>query len=96
MKIEIKPAHLTQLEQIFIVKIFIQSFPHRSKLCLMLGSLSRQNVSYHVDKWLPMWATYGSCASLFPMPHDFYAKEIPDYYRENGLENITHFLDGKM
>ena len=52
-KIAIKPSYLSKLEQILVAKTFIQSFPHRSKLALMLGC-SRQSILYYIDNWIPM------------------------------------------
>ena len=44
---------------------------------------------------MPSWSTYGSCLSTLPIPHDYFKKELADFYIENNLRNITHSFDGK-
>ena len=72
----IRPSYLTDLEQISVAKILLQSFPHLTKTALIVG-VSRQCVSSALNKWGPMWAAYGSHLSILPMPHDYYDKELP-------------------
>ena len=91
-KIVLKPSHLTDLEQILTCKIFIKSFPSRSK-CSIVTGLTRQCIAHSLDKWAPQWGTFGSCLSMLPMCHDCYAKELPTDYLENDLNKVTHLVD---
>ena len=93
-KITTSPSKLTELEQITIAKMFMQSFSHRTKLSCVL-SVSRQCISDQTQKWMPMWATYGSYLSILVMPHDYHSKELPDEHRNKNLNKITHLFDGK-
>ena len=93
-RIIMKPSYLTGIEQTLITKIFMHYTPHRTKASLMLD-ISRQSLTYHLNKWLPLWATFGSYNSVLPMPHDHYVKELPEYCRQNNLNKITHLFDGK-
>ena len=58
-ELKIQPACLIELEQILIANFFMQSFPHRLKYSLILN-ISRQSVSICIEKWLTLWATFGS------------------------------------
>ena len=93
-KICIKSNNLSDVEQILIVKMFLQSFPHRQK-CSMLLSISRQVVTKCINRWMPKWATFGTYLSMLPIPHDYFRKELPDFYIDNNLSNVTHVFDGK-
>lgn len=93
-KICIKPTYLTDIEQILIAKMFMQSFTHRTK-CSLVVNISRQCVSYAAKKWSPMWAAYGAYLSILPMPHDYYKKESPEECKTENLNNVTHLFDEK-
>ena len=47
-----------------------------------------------LNKLMPCWATYGAYLSILPMPHDYFNKELPNYYIENNLNNVTHLFYG--
>ena len=55
----------------------IHSLPRRTKMHTILG-VSRQCVSYALEKWALLWGTFGSCLSVLPMHHGNYEKELPD------------------
>ena len=52
-KIYVKPLYLTKIEQILIIKSFMQSFPYYSNCSLLVG-VSRQCVTCAIKKWTPM------------------------------------------
>ena len=90
----IQPEHLTEFEQILIAKMFMQCFPQRDKLSLV-ANLHRHTISNAIEKWIPLWGTFGSYISMLPMPHDYFAKELPNDYVLHNLPNVTHLFDGK-
>ena len=58
-------------------------------------NISRQSVSTHIEKWLPLWATFGSYISMLPMTHDNCNKELCDEYQVKNMFNITYLLERK-
>ena len=74
--------------------MLIQSFPSRDKNSLII-SVCRQTVTKTIEKWLPLWSTFGSCISILPRPHDYYSKDLPDDFEIHGLPKVTHLFDGK-
>ena len=90
----INPDNLTEFGQILIVKIFMQKFPQRRKCSLTLN-MQRQVVTKYINRWMPLWATYGSHLSMLPISHDYFKKELPDFYIDNDMSNVTHLFDGK-
>jgi len=72
-KLTITPSKLTIIEQILIAKIFMQCFSQRTKLSFIL-SISCQCISDQIQKWMPIWATYGSYLSILVMPYNYYSK----------------------
>ena len=89
----IKPPCMTEFEQILLCKLLMQAFPHRTKSALIVG-VSRQTITYALDKWAPMWAAHGSYLSTLPMHHKCCEKELPEEQRENKLNKISHLFDG--
>ena len=72
----------------------IQCFPQRDKLSLV-ANLHRHTISNAIEKWLPLWGTFGSYISMLPMPRDYFAKELPNDCVLHNLPNVTHLFDGK-
>ena len=70
----------------------MQLFKFRTKYYLILN-IPRQ--CYTMKKWISTQAVYGSYFSIFPIPHEYYEKELPDEYIVNNMNKITHIFDRK-
>ena len=57
--------------------------------------MSRHSIAHHVHEWLHMCAKFGEHLHMTQMPYGYYEKELPTFYIENNLSNITHLCDGK-
>ena len=69
-------SRLTEIEQILTIKILMHSLPHKTKISAVLFS-SRKCALHALEKWDPLWGTFGSHLSVLPMHHGHYEKESP-------------------
>ena len=44
---------------------------------------------------LPLWGTFGSYISMLPIPHDCFAKKLPNDYVLHNLPSVAHLFDEK-
>ena len=85
---------LSEFEHCLVAKMFFQCLPKRTSLGAV-WNLSNSQIKRILSKWAPRWGMAGEYLSILPMPPEYFEKETPDEYFEEGLEKVCHLMDGK-
>ena len=89
----IVPTELTEFEKIVISLCFSQTSPNRTKTGLVLTFIELRYEILRV--WVPTLGKTGEHLSILPIPHEYFAKELPNDIAGLGLTTIAFILDGK-
>ena len=85
---------MTKFEHCLIAKMFIHSFPIRTRLAKVFG-ISGSQVGRIISEWVPRWGKAGEQLSVLIIDEHYLRKECPKEYEFLSEEKVAALLDGK-